>query len=567
MKWYPFDAVVTDVTSNFCKIMASDYKVQGQYKIIDQGKDAVAGYTDDEQLINSDLLPIIIFGDHTRVIKYEETPIALGADGVKALKVNPDLANALYVYYYLCSVKLRNAGYSRHYKYLKETKIPIPLKNGIPDFIDQVRIAHLLGKVERLITQRKENLRQLDQLLKSVFLDMFGDPIGNPRGFPVKMLSGFYINPKDGTKCGPFGSALKKNELVESGVPVWNMDNIDLFGRMALPFRMWITKAKHQELLAYSVLDGDIIISRAGTVGKMCVATMNGEPAIISTNLIRLRLGPDLLPLYFVSLMTVCKGRVGRLKTGPDGAFTHMNTGVLDNLEFPYPPPDLQRDFVAIAAKVDRLKSHYQSNLSDLENLYDALSQKAFKGELDLSRIPLTGSDSELSNTTPAIQSTETGNTAKDNEANFSLEHATVDQTTTLTVPLSKDPSRLSPTSFFNAHQVADEPLIARMTATKLKPGHGADTRSPDAHIDGIIESFLQAHQGETLTTDQLWDMLQHSDLGNGPQLFAKFRKWVMDSLEEGKWLEQIYADVDGKNGTTKEKKIALRIRDDSERA
>ena len=263
------------------------------------------------------------------------------------------------------------------------------LEIAFPPLDDQIRIAHLLGKVEGLITQRKQHLQQLEDLLKSVFLEMFGDPILNPHGFLVRKLSEFYVNPKEGTKCGPFGSALKKDELVTSGVPVWNMDNIAADGRMVLPFRMWITAGKYDELVAYSVKDGDIIISRAGTVGKMCVARMNGQPAIISTNLIRLRLGDELRPLHFVSLMLYCKGRVGRLKTGADGTFTHMNTGVLDSLEFPYPSIDLQDKFGEIASKVESIKCRYQQSLTDLETLYGALSQQAFKGELDLSRVAL----------------------------------------------------------------------------------------------------------------------------------------------------------------------------------
>lgn len=267
---------------------------------------------------------------------------------------------------------------------IEDFEIPVP-----EDFDDQIRIARLLGKVEGLISQRKRNLQQLDDLLKSVFLEMFGDPIINPHGFPARKLSEFYVNPKEGTKCGPFGSALKKEELVDAGVPVWNMDNIASDGRMALPFRMWITSEKYDELAAYSVKDGDIIVSRAGTVGKMCVAHMNEQPAIISTNLIRVRLGDALRPLHFVSLMLYCKGRVGRLKTGADGAFTHMNTGVLDSLEFPYPPIELQDQFAAFVEKVEGIKSCYQQSLTDLETLYGALSQQAFRGTLDLSRVAL----------------------------------------------------------------------------------------------------------------------------------------------------------------------------------
>ncbi|MDO8465640.1 MAG: restriction endonuclease subunit S [Gallionella sp.] len=300
-------------------------------------------------------------------------------------------ANPVYVHQFLKSPSgrkcLKNCvkGIHLYPKDVERIKVPIPPLD------DQIRIAHLLGKVEGLIAQRKQHLQQLDDLLKSVFLEMFGDPILNPHGFPVRQLSEFYVNPKEGTKCGPFGSALKKDELVDSGVPVWNMDNIGLGGQMVMPFRMWITADKYDELAAYSVQDGDIVISRAGTVGKMCVARMHDQPAIISTNLIRLRLGSELRPLHFVSLMHYCKGRVGRLKTGADGAFTHMNTGVLDSLEFPYPPIELQDQFGAIANKVESVKTSYQHSLTELEVLYGALSQQAFKGELDLSRVPMPG--------------------------------------------------------------------------------------------------------------------------------------------------------------------------------
>lgn len=272
------------------------------------------------------------------------------------------------------------------------------LEIPFPSLHDQICVAHLLMKVEGLIAQRKQRLRLLNELLRSVFLEMFGDPVRNPYGFPVRRLSEFYINPKEGTKCGPFGSALKKEELIASGVPVWNMDNIAADGQMVLPFRMWISSDKFKNLSTYSVQDGDIIISRAGTVGKMCVARMNGQPAIISTNLIRLRLDKELRPLHFVSLLLYCKGRVGRLKTGADGAFTHMNTGVLDTLEFPYPPIELQDRFGELAAKVEDMKSSYQQNLKDLEELNGALSQKAFKGELDLSRVSLPEAPELMSN-------------------------------------------------------------------------------------------------------------------------------------------------------------------------
>lgn len=322
-----------------------------------------------------------------------EHPIGFGSTEFHVLRAIPAKVDPRFLYHFVRSKRLLSLGQKSMKGAAGHKRVPAEFLENfeIPDWRldDQIRIAHLLDRVEGLIAQRKQHLQQLDDLLKSVFLEMFGDPILNPHGFSVRKLSEFYVNPKEGTKCGPFGSALKKDELVDAGVPVWNMDNIASDGRMALPFRMWITADKYGELAAYSVRDGDIIVSRAGTVGKMCVARMNEQPAIISTNLIRVRLGDELRPLHFVSLMLYCKGRVGRLKTGADGAFTHMNTGVLDSLEFPYPSIELQDQFAAVVEKVEAIKSCCQQNLTDLEALYGALSQQAFKGELDLSRVAL----------------------------------------------------------------------------------------------------------------------------------------------------------------------------------
>ncbi|MBA5869424.1 MAG: restriction endonuclease subunit S [Nitrospira sp. CR2.1] len=258
----------------------------------------------------------------------------------------------------------------------------LAMRVPLPPLPEQRRISAILDEADELRAKRRAAIAKLDTLTQSIFLDMFGDPATNPKGFPIRALAQFYVNKEEGTKCGPFGSALKKNELHYDGVPVWTMDNIDIRGGMALPFRMWISESKYRRLEVYSVADGDVIISRAGTVGKMCVASTGGVRSIISTNLIRLRLGPDLLPLYFVSLMTYCKGRVGRLKTGEDGALTHMNTGILDTLKFPYPPLEMQKKFRVIVEVIEMQRSRHVAHLTEMKMLFTSLQHRAFRGEL-----------------------------------------------------------------------------------------------------------------------------------------------------------------------------------------
>ena len=223
----------------------------------------------------------------------------------------------------------------------------------IPDFQleTQLHIANLLSIAENLIAQRKESIRLLDEFLKSTFLEMFGDPVWNEKGFIIRNLSEFYINPKEGTKCGPFGSALKKDEYCESGIPVWIMDNILKTGEFNERGCLFVSEEKYRELERYNAVNEDIIISRAGTVGKMCIIKTNAEKSLISTNLIRLRLNKNLKPIFFFSLMKYCQSRLIKLKHGNEDAYTHQSTGVLDEINFPYPPIELQTQFAQIVEK------------------------------------------------------------------------------------------------------------------------------------------------------------------------------------------------------------------------
>ncbi|EJB0230093.1 restriction endonuclease subunit S [Vibrio vulnificus] len=254
----------------------------------------------------------------------------------------------------------------------------------LPPLETQKQIAAVLEKADQLRKDCQQMEQELNSLAQSVFIDMFGDPVTNPKGWEVRKLKEFYISEKDGTKCGPFGSALKKEEFVESGVPVWNMDNIALNGTFRDGASLWITKQKYEELDKYSVNQGDVIISRAGTVGKMGVVKSIYEQSIISTNLIRVRFGDKLNPLYFVCLMTYFKTRLKRLKVGDDGSFSHMNTGILDQLEFPYPPVEEQQKYIQFRSKLDDEIERLTSLKNEHECNFNSLMQKAFKGELNL---------------------------------------------------------------------------------------------------------------------------------------------------------------------------------------
>lgn len=259
---------------------------------------------------------------------------------------------------------------------LLEFLVPLPPRP------EQKRIAAILDKADAIRRKRQESIRMADEFMRSAFLDMFGDPVMNPKGWRKAALQTVFSKTREGTKCGPFGSALKKEEITASGVPVWTMYNI-VDDRFAEAGCLFISEEKYRELQAYAVTNGEIIISRAGTVGKMCVVETSTPRSIISTNLIRLSLDSTaLLPHFFVSLMTYCKGRVGRLKTGDDDAYTYMNTAVLASLTVPVPPLARQQAYVTLLQRARDMASRSQLAGKDADMLFQSLSHRAFAGDL-----------------------------------------------------------------------------------------------------------------------------------------------------------------------------------------
>ena len=258
-------------------------------------------------------------------------------------------------------------------------KIQVPL----PPLAEQKRIAGILDAADALRVKRREALVQFDALLQSTFLDLFGDPVTNPLGWRVGPLEDYFSKTRAGTCCGPFGSALKKREYVENGIPVWGIDNVKP-NQFIQDRSLFITPAKFAQLRRYSVETGDILISRAGTVGRMCVAVPTVEQSIIGSNLIRLTLNPAAMsPVYFASLYTFCGERLPGLRaSGDDRSYSFLNTTRLKSLVVPLPPLDLQLRFAAIVESVEEQKGRQRAHLAELGTLFASLQYRAFRGEL-----------------------------------------------------------------------------------------------------------------------------------------------------------------------------------------
>lgn len=363
----PFVDALEDVTGGNAKLQTGSYQSVGQFPIVDQGQEFISGYSDDEELLCHRDGDVIVFGDHTKVFKYIDFDFILGADGVKVLRPKSGF-DARYLYHFLQTVRLpENLGYSRHFKYLKECLVPKPA------FEEQQRIAAILDKADSLRRKRQQAICLADDFLRAVFLDMFGDPVTNPKGWPVRKLGDLARNGKYAIKAGPFGSALKKEFYASSGYRIYGQEQVI---RDDLSYGdYYIDGEKYRELESCKVEAGDILISLVGTFGKICIVPPKFEPGIINPRLMKISLDPmKTNPVFVKALLTSesMKGKIESLSHG--GTMGIVNVGIMKGLDIPVPPLALQERFQQLQQKAFSSRNLLVEQANEARSLRDSLT-------------------------------------------------------------------------------------------------------------------------------------------------------------------------------------------------
>jgi type I restriction enzyme S subunit len=160
-----FNDVFHSISTKQFQILNSEISKNGKFKVVDQGQNDIAGYSNDENKIFTDL-PVVIFGDHTTVLKYIDFKFVIGADGTKLLKQN--FGNLKFLYYCLVFNKIETEGYKRHYSILKEIKLFIP-----ESIEEQTKIANFLTAFDEKITNNQTQLDAVKQYKQGLLQQMF----------------------------------------------------------------------------------------------------------------------------------------------------------------------------------------------------------------------------------------------------------------------------------------------------------------------------------------------------------------------------------------------------------
>lgn len=248
---------------------------------------------------------------------------------------------------------------------------------------DQKRIAKILSDCEQLITWRKETIQLLDDYLEATFLEMFGDPVKNEKGWNVNKLSDLST-----IKIGPFGSLIHKEDYIIDGIPIVNPSHIK-DNKIVTDNKLTVSIEKSKILESYKLIENDIILGRRGEIGRCAIVDKYSEGFLCGTGSLFIRPGKEIVPLYLEFFIKTKRIR-GVLESVAKGVtMKNINSKMIEQLNIPLPPINLQNQFLNIVEKTLLIKTDFQYSLQSLENLYNSLSQKAFKGELDLIKVEI----------------------------------------------------------------------------------------------------------------------------------------------------------------------------------
>ena len=241
----------------------------------------------------------------------------------------------------------------------------------------QHHIAATLDKVSDLISKRRQQLDKLDELVKARFVEMFGDLADPKCQYARCKLVGACVDPDD-IKCGPFGTQLSKDEYQESGVAVWEIPQINS-GFKEYPTH-FLTAEKARQLSAYSLIPGDIAMSRKGNVGRCGLYPKTFKPGIIHSDVLRIRVDSNRVdPCFMMYQLHFSRAVERQIEMVSSGAImAGINVTKLKHIYVHIPPVNLQRQFTYFVDQTENIKTTISRSLEKLETLKKALMQEYF---------------------------------------------------------------------------------------------------------------------------------------------------------------------------------------------
>ena len=371
---------LVDILSGFA-FDAANFSDEGDIALI-RIRDVIRGQSntfyrggyDDKYLIQKGDILIGMDGEFNRA-RWQSAPALLNQRVCKIKSSSPKLSDEYLFHFLPAALKAIEDTTSfvtvKHLsaKQIKDISIPLPPVE------EQRRIAAILDQAETLRTQRRTALALLDSLTQSLFLDMFGDPVANPKGWPIQTLDEVTTKVTDGEHLNP--------AFTEVGMPIVMAGNVlddridlDAAKRVGEPLGMQFRKKCGPEL-------GDLlIVGRGATIGRLCRVNVE-ETFCLMGSVILVKPDRTLLDERFLSGMLALPSMHAQLyKSSGSSAQQAIYLKDVKRLKCPLPPLPLQQTFATRIASIEALKATHRRALAALDALFASLQQRAFTGAL-----------------------------------------------------------------------------------------------------------------------------------------------------------------------------------------
>ena len=353
------------------KIQRKDFLDDGQFPIVSQEAEFTNGYWDDEADVFKVSTPVVIFGDHTQVLKYVDFDFVLGADGVKILPPR-DFLRPKFFFYQLQAANFTSLGYARHYRLLKELEI------NYPPLAEQQRIVGLLDEAfEGLATAKANAERNLQNAralfeshLQSVFTQSGPGWVEHTLGDLIEIQNGY---------------AFKSNDYTDAGYFVIRISNVQ-DGEITLANPRFI-KLADKKLERFILNDGDILISLTGNIGRVGIIQEDQLPAVLNQRVARITIKDQDADRSFLFRFLLSRTfRESLQEAGHGAAQQNVSTKEIEAVRLSLPNKKEQRriveDFDNFAEETQRLARLYERKHGALEALKKSLLHQAFSGAL-----------------------------------------------------------------------------------------------------------------------------------------------------------------------------------------
>jgi len=299
---------------------------------------------------------------------------------VAGLRAKEADLNQGYLWHWLDNATPKLKEKARGATFLQVSKKDIgSLQIPLPPLVEQQRIAAILDKADAVRKKRQQALALTDELLQATFLDMFGDPVTNPKGWEVGRFGDSIAN-------GPTNGISKTKEFLGRGVSL--LDNKGLYKSMWADFSdLRLIEVSRKELAKYRLVNRDVIVNRVSVkpegVGLPVMVRTAPAECVFESNMMRVTLDSAVMdPVFLVFCLRTNGMRKRTINASNLANQASINQAGLRSLKIIRPPLDLQHRFAQIVESVEQQKATQRADLAELDTLFNALMQRAFRGEL-----------------------------------------------------------------------------------------------------------------------------------------------------------------------------------------